>query len=219
MSEIILGQRSSAPPIPASGKVNLYVDNTSPRPIPHLILPNGTLWTSQDSRSQVHNCNTADVSANASETYLTGSSLQIPSGVNIKVGTLFWWRFRATKTAASTAAGSFRIKVGVNGTTADTTVSTFTMAAQTAATDTMTGEIVAVVRSIGASTALKAVFYAMHPSASGFWGTGLPQMPADSTGLAFDSTVANLIFGISATPNTAGVWTFQLVEGEALNII
>ena len=166
----------------------------------------------------VMNANTGDVTANAADTYLTGSSLLI--GGLIKAGTILRWRLVCTKTAAGTAAAAFNLRFGTNGTTGDSARVTFTLSSATAATDTGYFDIVCVVRAINASTGVvSAGMSATHSTTgtTGLWSAN-EVFVAQSTSGNFDNTSSSLIAGVSCNPGASGVWTFQLVTAEAVNL-
>jgi hypothetical protein len=164
----------------------------------------------------IKNWNTADVVANAADTYLTGSSVAIPQHL-MQAGTTFRWRFVMTKTAAGVAAPVWSVRVGTAGTTADSARLTFTGPAQTAAVDTAIVQITAVLRNTGAAGVLTGGLVLTHNLATtGFANIGSPTLQVTSG--TFDTTVASLIVGVSVSPGSAGVWTHQLVIAEALNV-
>lgn len=157
-----------------------------------------------------YNFNTADVTATGVDTYLTGSSITIPLS-KLKAGAQFKWKFGITKTAAGLATPIWRVRIGVAGSTADAAILTFTGLAQTAAVDTYWLEIVALVRSIGAAGILVGILHG-RPRLAGFAVACL-----QVTSAGFDTTVANLIAGVSVNPGLNGVWTHQLVTAELVN--
>lgn len=165
----------------------------------------------------ITNANTSDVTANAADTYLTGSALTI--GPSQKAGTILRWRAVATKTAAGTAAATVIVRFGTNGSTSDTARNTFTLSAATAATDTGHFELTCIVRTINASTGVVACGLGVtHANST----TGL--VSANETNVFqvvsgnFDNTSASLIAGVSVNPGASGVWTFQVVTAEATNL-
>lgn len=199
------------PATPAAGCSLLYPDSTSKR------------WTSKDDAGKVltiphlTNANTADVVANAVDTYLAGTALAMPVSL-LQVGAIFKWRFAMSKTGAGVATPLWNVRVGTLGTTADTSRLLFTGVAQTAVIDNGMVEIVAIVRSIGAAGVIAGVYILQHFLAT----TGLSvQAQADikqTTSAGFDMTVAGLIVGVSVNPGAAGVWTFQLVSAEVVGL-
>lgn len=169
----------------------------------------------------MNNAATADQTANAADTYLTGSSVAI-SG-RIKAGTFFRWRLRATKTAASTAVPTWNLRVGTNGSTADTARCVLSsgsgspvQVAQTAAADEGWFELEAVIRTYSASGVIQLTAFFTHRLAT----TGFQNVQVGSyavTSSAFDLTAASLILGLSVNPGTAGVWTFQSCSVDSIN--
>lgn len=167
--------------------------------------------------SAIRNWNTSDVTANAADTYLTGSACTIPQHL-LQAGTTFRWRFALTKSAAGTAAPVWKVRVGTAGTTSDTAQLTFTSPSnQTAATDTGFVEIQAVLRNTGASGVLAGILMMTHANQT----TGLAsvqQVVVQTTSSGFDTTTASLIVGVSVDPGASGVWTHQVVTAEMCNI-
>lgn len=171
------------------------------------------------SSAMLTNQNTADVTANAADTYLTGSAIQIPNNRPIVVGTRLIWRLAASKTAAGVAAWVFNIRFGVNGTTADTARVVFTSTlAQTAAVDVGTWVIKAIVRGpIGVSAIVAgSCDFRHHLTATGFSTQNADAYQTTSTG--FDITTAGMIVGLSCNPGAAGVFAFQMVSADVVNI-
>jgi len=212
MADVLLD--TQAPPsTPASGKLIVF---------PHTV--NKTLIVKDDSGrtntlgGAIRNYNTADVVANAADTYLTGSGLVIPTGLALQVGTAFRWRIAMTKTAFGTAAPIWNVRVGTAGSIADTARLVFTQVAlQTAAADTGIVSIEAVLRNVGAAGVLAGCLEMNHILAStGFSTLTMNIMQVTSSG--FDTTVAGSIIGISVNPGSAGVWIHQLIMAEMLNI-
>ena len=168
------------------------------------------------SPQSIGNGNTANVVANAADTYLTGSSLAI--GGRLKAGTYLRWRFSMTKTAAGVVAPTFNVRFGLNGTVADTSRILFTLPVQTAAVDTGYACIDCIVRSIGASGVVQGVLSFEHINTT----TGLTNVAQirilQTLSAGFDTTPGGLIVGVSCNPGSAGVWTFQIVNAIAENL-
>ena len=152
----------------------------------------------------------------ASDTYLVGSALALPTGL-ITAKTMLRWRFDAVKTAAGTAAPAIIIRFGVNGSTADTARNTFTFTAQTAAVDRAIFEIFANFNAVGASGIIAGVASLHHQLAvTGFNITqpaGLQTLYVASG--TFDTTVANSIVGLSVNGGASAAWTINAVQAEA----
>lgn len=161
------------------------------------------------------NANSTDVVANATDTYLTGSSLLMVN--EVQIGTIYRWRLSASKTAAGTGTPVFSLRVGAGATVTDTARSTFTGVAQTAATDVGWFELAAVVRATGATTVLQSVLKMEHKGTTGGMQNAAQTQILQSLSTGFNSTIANTQIGISVNPATAGVWTFQLVTAVVEN--
>jgi hypothetical protein len=154
------------------------------------------------------------------EAYLTGSSIAIPSNRPAAIGTRFFWRVAASKTAAGTAVWVFNVRFGTAGTTSDTARVTFTQSGTlTGVVDNATWEIRCVVRGpISASCIVAGLMeYQHHAAASAGWG-GLSADSYQTTSGAFDITTAGMIVGLSFAPGASTVATFQVVSAECENI-
>lgn len=164
------------------------------------------------------NQSTADQSPGAGATsYLTGSDILVPDAERIRVGTIFRWHGIMTKTAAGTAASSLLVKAGVNGTTADATIATFTLPAGTAAVDTGYFEINGIVRAIGASATMQLSCLFTHNLAT----TGLitaNQAILQALSSAFASTTNLLKFGLAFTAGSSQAWTYKQIFAAAKNL-
>ena len=185
-----------------------------------LLFPHASnkLWAQKDDTGRVTtligigNTNLSNVVASAADTYLTGSPLAVPSH-GLQIGTRFRWRMWMTKTAAGTAAPVWNVRFGTAGTIADAARLTFTGPAQTAVVDTGYVTIDAVVRSIGGAGVVAGVLILNHNLATtGFANLSSPTLQVVSAG--FDTTVPNLIVGVSVNPGASGVWTHQGVSSE-----
>lgn len=206
----ILFDAQGAPPTPASGQVLLWPDSSS------------KAWTSKNSDGAIRtlagirNFNTADVVANAADTYLSGSALAVPAHL-LQAGTIMKWRLAVTKTAAGVAAPIWNVRIGTLGTVADAARLVFMGPIQTAAVDAGIVEITALLRNTGAAGVLAGILTLGHNLAlTGLATLGQPTLQVTSAG--FDTTAAGLIIGLSCNPGAAGVWTHQLVTAEMFNI-
>lgn len=163
----------------------------------------------------IRNASTADQGISATTAYVTNSNLAVPAG-KLRIGTMLRWRFSATKTAAGTTVGCVVIvKVGTAGTTADTSVLTFTMGTPTGAADTAFFDLDVIVRGpLTASGILVGTLRMTHNlSATGF--STLPSEVINVVSSNFDVTTANLIAGLTITTTTASNWTIKQVSVEA----
>lgn len=199
-----------------TGNVTFIAPGTSG----NVLTSNGTTWNSTaPATPNVYNQSTSDQGPGfASDTYVTGSSVAIPS-TGLKVGTRYHMIFAATKTAAGTATPILNVRFGTNGTTADTSRCTITFSAQTAATDTGSFEVWVTFRTVGSGTSavMQCVGQRRHgASVTGFGN--LVSQTLEVTSGGFDSTVANSIIGVSANGGASASWTIQLVQAELENL-
>ena len=179
-------------------------------------------FTVRNNSAPSGNQSTADqATAAGTDTYLTGSSITIPTSRPLAIGTKFLWKIVATKTAAGAAAWSMIIRFGTAGTVSDTARLTFTQVTnvQTAAVDTGVWDIVAVVRGpIGASCIVAGgLNFTHHLAATGFSTVGTGDC-YQITSAAFDCTTAGMIVGLSCNPGASGVFTFQVVQTDVRNL-
>lgn len=160
------------------------------------------------------NRSVADQSINATTAYVTNSNIAVPVG-KLRVGTTFRWRIFMTKTAAGSTAGStILLKIGTAGTTGDATIATLTTGTPTGAADTGLLDLSATIRTIGAAATSNFAGSLTHNlAATGFSNIAVETYQA--AGTTFDSTVANLIVGITITTTSASVWTLVQVVAEA----
>jgi hypothetical protein len=171
-------------------------------------------------QSLIQLCNysvTSQAITAATLTYITGSKITVPVG-KLRIGTILRWKFNITKTAAGTAASTFEVYVGTNGTTADTSRLSFTKPAGTAVADEGFIEITAIVRGpLSASGIMVGEFVMAHNLAA----TGhaiIPNVIVNTVSGTFDVTVANLFVGICITSGAADAITIQQVIAEAVNL-
>jgi hypothetical protein len=151
----------------------------------------------------------------ATDTYLTGSSINIPSGAPY-VGTTYHLIFDVVKTAVGTATPILTLRIGTLGTTGDTARCTFTFGAGTAAADTGQFEIWASFRTVGSGTS--AVLAGRADLTSNLQTTGLSNAVKCVTSISsgFDSTTASSIIGVSYNGGASAVHTVQLVRAELI---
>lgn len=212
MGDVLLDNQSPSA-TPAAGKCLLFVETGGKR-----ATSKNDAGITASLAGEIRNWNTADVTANAADTYVTGSNLVIPTGMLLQVGTTFRWTFYITKTAFGAAAPIWVVRVGTAGSVADTARLTFTQVAlQTGAADAAKFTIEAVLRNVGAAGVLAGGLSMIHVlPATGF--STLTMNVQQVTSAGFDTTVANSIVGVSVNPGAAGVWTIQTVISEMLNI-
>ena len=160
----------------------------------------------------------------ASDTYLTGSSIAIPSG-RLQAKTMYECVFNVTKTAAGTAAPAINIRFGTAGTTADASVCAMTHSAQSAVTDEGLFVVRAIFRTVGSGTSAVIQGVSMLEHEKGYGNTastGLSVVSADhvaTTGGGFNSTVASSIIGLSVNGGASASWTVNLVQAKLMNLL
>lgn len=197
--------------VPTGGSTNQVLAKTSGTDF-------ATAWVTPAAGSAaiLTNASTGDVVASGADTYLAASSLLI--GARQKAGTIIRWRVMMTKSGAGTATPIFNIRFGTNGTIADTARVTLTGVNQTAASDTGWVDIEAIVRVIGAAGNVHGGMSFEHfNTTTGFANKAQVQILRQGSA-NFDNTNAGLFIGLSVHPGASGVWTFQHVSAEALNL-
>jgi hypothetical protein len=168
---------------------------------------------------QLTNVSTADQSIGASATvYLTGSEVLFPR--TPLVGSFIEWIIHVSKTAAATAAETWTLRFGTNGTTADTTRNTFTLDTETAAADDMTVRIEAIIRGpIGASCIVQAQLQGEdNLTTTGFSNTARKAQVRPSTSSGFDITPANTRVGVVVATGASHALTVRSVIAKAYRL-
>jgi hypothetical protein len=177
-----------------------------------------TDWNTFNNKSKQHFNNSTSTQAITANTvtYLTGSAI---TTANIKAGTVVTWTISVTKTNAGTAAPAWTVKFGTNASTADTTLLSFTGAAQTAAVDTGIITIQCTFRTVGSETSARLVghYSLIHQLDSTGLSTGNGGAFATSAG--FNSTTANAFLGVTVNSGASAVWTVNQVNVKIENIV
>lgn len=191
---------------PASGKGDTWFDSTVKRlatidDAGRLYIPGGI----------ANAATAAQGSGFSSDTYVTNSDLLIPS-FGLQAKTTLYWIISASKTAASTAAPVYTIRLGANRTTGDTSILAITGPAQTAAADVAVIEVFATLRSVGASGVLQGTVGMMHNlAATGFANNAAALVEGTSAG--FDTTSrGGQYFGLSINGGASAAWTITQVQ-------
>lgn len=183
--------------------------------------PQGAEYTATSTPPALYNNSTSTVSAAyATDTLLAGSSILLPSGVNI-AGLQYIVEFDMVKTAAGTATPIVNLRFGTAGTVADASICTMTFAAGTAAVDTGKFTVVGTLRSAGSGTTAVMVGSTMinhHLAATGLTSTGASGTGQITTvGGGFNSTVANSILSVSFNGGASFSGTNTFVQARLLN--
>lgn len=192
-------------------------------PSEELIFTQGGLWLHLDSSGGAYSAQltnpvtynqstTSQGAGFSSDTYLTGSSILIPS-IRPSVGTMYRCLFSVSKTAAGTATPIVQLRYGTNASTSDTSLCSFTFSAGTAATDVGLFEVIGMYRSVGSGTA--AVVQG-HCSLISQPTTGFSSLlkGVQTTSAGHDSTTANTYLGVSVNGGTSASWTVQMVSAK-----
>jgi hypothetical protein len=150
----------------------------------------------------------------ATDTYVTGSNISIPSG-GPYAGSLYRCLITVSKTAAGSATPIIQLRIGTLGTTGDASICSFTFSAGTAATDVGVFEVIGLFRTVGAGTS--AVVQG-HCSLVSQPTTGFSSLlhGVQTTSAGFNSTTASLIAGVSVNGGASAAWTVQLVRAELM---
>lgn len=164
------------------------------------------------------NASVADQAIGASTTaYLTNSNIAIPSS-GLQAGTTFIWRITMSKTGAGTAANTFNVRFGTNGTTADASVCALTQGTQTNAADTAIVEITVTVRSVSTTGVIACNYRMTHNLPTTGFDNASASKATNVTSGAFNNTVANSIIGISYTTGASYSITVQQVQVTTTNL-
>ncbi len=129
--------------------------------------------------------------AAATLTQVTGTLLTLPPQA-IQVGTVLTFTAILTAGALGTAANTITIRLGVNGTTADAAIATFTTAIGTAATSTAKVEVTLTVRSLGAAGTAVATCNIWNSAAAGFVNIGTSVLVG--TMATFNTVTSGLLY-------------------------
>ena len=220
MSRLTFVKQASVPATPAATKASVYIDNTT-IPRPRIVDESGNVYTLLDSRHNDWHLSNASVSTvssgYASDTYLAGSSITIPSAGLWKATSQYRLTFDMVKTAAGTATPAIVIRMGTLGTTGDAAILTFTFGAGTAAADTGIFDVVVTFRTVGSGTSavIQGVACCSHALAT----TGLVSTGASGAGIivgtssGFNSTTQTII-GASFNGGASFSGTCTLVQSE-----
>jgi len=183
------------------------------------------LWSSKDDAGsvinypmQVANASIAAAAAAfAADTYLSGSSCQIPVVGDWKAAQQYRCRFDMVKTAAGTAAFTVNVRMGTGGVVGDASVLSLAFAVGTAAIDSGMFELILNFRAVGAGTTaiVAGVITCDHAlAATGLITTGASGWGMISgTSAGFNSTTQNFI-GLSVNGGASFSGTNTIVQSK-----
>jgi len=172
---------------------------------------------------QFYNQSVSTASGFASDTYLSGSGIAVPS-TGMQAGTRYHAIFYVSKTAAGTATPTINIRYGTGNTVSDTSRCLMTFASQTAVVDTGTFDVWVTFRTVGSGTSaiMQCVGQLRHngtsASAAAVGLGGMFVQTVTTTGGGFDSTVGNSYISTSVNGGTSASWTITLVQSELTNL-
>lgn len=171
-------------------------------------------------RIALYNAAVAQQTWGAVDKYLTGSSIALPV-TRLQAKTMYRCMFEVVKTSTtgSTSAPVLQVRIGTNGTTADTSRGSMTFNLQTAVIDEGVIEYWATFRTVGSGTSavLQSVGRLTHRNSTTGLATGI-STPKIATSAGFDSTVASSIIGLSCNFGTSFVGTTEVVQAELFNL-
>ncbi len=126
-----------------------------------------------------------------------------------------------SKTAAGVATPIINVRLGTAGTTADTSRSILTHAAQTAAIDEGLFTVLVTFRTIGAGTAavIQATSKLEHRLSVTGLSTAVSGTIVGAPSAGFDSTLAGLNIGLSVNGGASAAWTIATVQTELFNLV
>jgi hypothetical protein len=194
------------PSVPAAGQGLIWVDTYGALCI---MGSDGVITARQD------NASTASQGAGfAADTYVTGSSIRIPS-FSVRVGSMLRWVISVSKTAAGVATPIYQVRIGPNQTTADTSRLTLTGSAQTAGVDIAIIHIFLTVRSVSATGVIQGTVGMFHNTGgAGFAATDAGA--AEGTSAGFDNTaLGGQYIGLSINGGASAAWTITQCRVEA----
>lgn len=214
MSQLIYNEQSASPSTPSSGKVGQFYFGTNPPLLAQtedtglVYLPSGIMTSS-----------VGNATGFATDTYLVGSGITLPTNNLFKAQTQYYCMFDMTKTAAGLGAFTINVRLGTLGTTADTSRLSLAFAVGTAVADTGTFELFVNFRSVGASATISGMVRCTHLLAS----TGLITTGASGIGIitgvssAFDLTTPTRI-GVSVNGGASFAGTNTIVQSRLINL-
>lgn len=198
MADILLDNQST-PTTPSAGKSVVYVDSTTKKLAQ--IDDGGVVRAGTLSK----NNSTGQQTGFASDTYLTGSSILIPS-CGFQVGQVYCWEVGIEKTAAGTALIATTVRIGPNASTADTSRAALAQTVAQAATASANIMFVrAVVRSVSATGVIVA--------SMGFTGTQLGDGDRIVSATFDNSALAGQFIGLSLNGGASASYTIDSVFG------
>lgn len=198
MADILIDNQT-APTTPSASKSILWVDSTVKK-----LMQTDDGGTHRGGLISTNHA-TAQQTGFAADTYLTGSSILIPS-FGMQVGQLYKWEVGIEKTAAGTGVITVNVRVGSNQTTADTSrAAPVNTVAQTATASANILFVSVFVRTVSATGVIIA--------SMGFTGTQMGDGDRIVSATWDNSAVGGQYIGLSLNGNTLASYTIDYVKG------
>lgn len=156
----------------------------------------------------------APTTANTAE-MLVGSVVPIVVGHPIRIGTVFRWRFAATKTALGTTAFVTDVRFGATGTPADTSRLNLNWGVQTAVVDALWAEIRVLVRGPLSGACIVEVGYIMWHNLDTTGFRVISDLAFSDVSAAFDITTVKFV-GLSITQQN--IVSLPIVTAATFNL-
>ena len=201
---LITLDNQTTPTTPSAGRSALFPDSTTKKlvqvddaGVQHGILSRNTATAAQGALA-------------TTEVYLTSSNLLIPS-FGLPAGAVMVWHISVVKTAASTAAPIWTVRVGAAGAIGDTSrIAATSTQAQTAVASDGTITATVSVRTAGASGILVLGGPCGPP---GFGGGG----SLASSAFDISSAIGGQYIGLTVTTGTSAAWTVNGLSCYLIN--
>lgn len=153
----------------------------------------------------------------ATRTYITGSAVGPFTAGSLAVGTVFRWKFDATKTGAGTATSTIDIAVGTAGTTADGATISFTKPAGTGVIDEAWFDIEVVVKTLSATVGVISGVMRMVHNLSATGHAQIPVVVVQNTYSTLNTTTPTY-FGVCITTGASDAITINQCTAESINL-
>lgn len=207
MGDIRMDEQSTPTTNPAAGTGVLWSDTVLSMPFMFQDAPR--------KQGRSHRTTVANQAGFASDTYVTGSGILVPS-FGVQAQTMLEWVISASKTAAGIAAPAYNFKVGVLQTTGDATFLTLTGSAQTAVVDRGILTLLMTCRSVGGTGVFQATAcWNKNAAATGFASSDAGAVQGTSAGLN-NSAFGGVFIGLSINGGASAAWTVTQVRADAI---
>lgn len=215
MADILIDAQAGYTGTPASGKSGIIIDSTNKRM--YNKDDTGRYWGPSNRNWSITN----DASAFASDLYLVGSNVLLPS-FGIQAGSRYWLRASASKTGAGTATPAYTIRIGTAGAIGDTSRLALTGPAQTAIADIGTLNVLVICRVVSATVGvLQGTAWWDHTGTAASTtvsGTGFANDVTghvQGTSANFDnSALGGSYIGLSLNGGASAAWTVTIVDAQ-----